>query len=596
MRALPDRLPYLFVRYFKQFWGYAGARMLVIVGLTLVMTYAEGIGIALFFPLFEPSGKPATNGLSGTITHVFDAVGIPMAPASVLPLIVILFIVKGLLQYATFRYQFQLTRQVTRQLRRRALDALSVADYQHVAGTSAGFYTNLLITEVNRAAGGFLYYVRSLSPAISASVLFVMVCFLDWRLSFACVAMGAVMIGLTRVSGFVIRRHSLVVSRESSKLTSLLIQMLHAFKYLRSTGAYERFDKRVQNTSDQLLEADFRGSVANAFLVSMSQPIMVVFLGGSLYFRAVIQGGELASLFIILLYFLRVMNEIFSLQSSWQSFCGYLGSVDLLRDATEQTESAAEKPGTVQFDRLTKAIVFDHVNFSYKTGAQVLYDINLDIPVHSTVAFVGGSGAGKSTIVDLMTGTLKASAGKVAMDGKDLAAMDLATLRRRIGYVPQDAVLFDDTVAANIALWSERYTTEQVRDAAQRARCLEFIERMPDGLETQIGDRGVKLSGGQRQRLAIARELLRAPDILVLDEATSALDSESELAIQQSIDHLKGQMTIVIIAHRLSTIRGCDRVFVLADGKLIEDGGFEELGSRQGGQFRRMLELQEMAP
>jgi len=157
-------------------------------------------------------------------------------------------------------------------------------------------------------------------------------------------------------------------------------------------------------------------------------------------------------------------------------------------------------------------------------------------------------------------------------------------------------VLFDDTVAANIALWSDSYTPDQIRDAAERARCLEFIERMPQQFETPVGDRGVKLSGGQRQRLAIARELVRSPDLLVLDEATSALDSESELAIQQSIDQLKGKVTIIIIAHRLSTIRGADRVYVLSEGKIVEDGGFDELASRPGGTFRRMCELQELAP
>jgi subfamily B ATP-binding cassette protein MsbA len=180
------------------------------------------------------------------------------------------------------------------------------------------------------------------------------------------------------------------------------------------------------------------------------------------------------------------------------------------------------------------------------------------------------------------------------MDGTDLASIDLATLRQRIGYVPQDAILFDDTVAANISLWSEDMSRERIRDAAERARCVEFIDRMPEGFDTPIGDRGVKLSGGQRQRIAIARELVRDPAILVLDEATSALDSESELAIQQSIDQLKGKMTIVIIAHRLSTIRGCDRVYVLSGGKLVEDGPFDELSMRANGIFRRMCELQEV--
>jgi subfamily B ATP-binding cassette protein MsbA len=592
---LSNRLPSLFTRYWRLFWSYAGARILVVVGLTLVMSYAEGVGIAMFFPLFEPGGSSASSGPGATIGGLLDLLHISPTPASVLPVIVILFLTKGVLQFITLRYQFSLTRQVTRRLRRRTLDALENADYQHVAGKSAGFYTNLLITEVNRAAGGFQYFVRALSPALSAGVLFLMVCFLDWRLSVACVVMGVLMIAITRITGFIVRRYSLVVTKESSALTSLLIQMLHGFKYLRSTGAYKRFDQRVWGTSDRLLEADYRGSTANAFLLAMSQPIMVLFLGGILYYRAVIQGGELASLFILLLYFFRVMNEIFALQSSWQAFCGYVGSVDLLREATEQTEEVAEPRGSEVFDGLANAIVLDKVSFTYRTGRRVLQDIDLRIPARTTIAFVGESGAGKSTLVDLLSGTLKPSAGTISFDDQKLADLDMATVRSRIGYVPQDAVLFDDTVAANIALWSDGYTLEQIRDAAERACCLDFIEQMPQGFDTQIGDRGVKLSGGQRQRLAIARELLRSPELLVLDEATSALDSESELAIQRSIDQLKGKMTIVIIAHRLSTIRSSDHVYLLADGKIVEDGGFDELAVRPNGRFRRMCDLQEIA-
>jgi subfamily B ATP-binding cassette protein MsbA len=594
MPALSDRLPSLVVRYFRLFWGYAGARILVSIGLTFLMTYAEAIGIAMFYPLFGTAHDQ--SGMSNTITRVLDVIHVSNTPAGVLPLIVILFALKGLLQYATFLYQFSLSRHVTQTLRRRALDAIANADYQHVAGQSAGFYTNLLITEVNRAAGGFLYYVRSLSPLLSAGLLFLTVCILDWRLSFACVAMGAVMIGLTRLTGFIIRRYSIIVTRESSRLTGLLIQMFHAFKYLRATGAYRRYDDRVSATSDRLLEADFRAGAANGALSALSQPIMVLFLAGILYYRAVIKGGELASMFVLMIYFFRVMNEIFALQSSWQSFCGYVGSVDLVRTATEETEQMAERVGSEPYAGLTDAIVLDHVDFAYKTGKPVLDDVSLRISAHTTVAVVGGSGAGKSTLVDLVTGTLRPSRGKVLFDGHDLAEIDLASLRSHVGYVPQDAVLFDDTVSANITLWNDTATTEQIRDAAQRARCLEFIEAMPNGFDTPIGDRGVKLSGGQRQRLAIARELLRSPEILVLDEATSALDTESELAIQQSIDQLKGQITIVIIAHRLSTIRNCDRVFVLGGGKIMEDGGFDELATRSGGIFRKMCELQEIAP
>jgi subfamily B ATP-binding cassette protein MsbA len=206
---------------------------------------------------------------------------------------------------------------------------------------------------------------------------------------------------------------------------------------------------------------------------------------------------------------------------------------------------------------------------------------------------VGESGSGKSTLVDLLTATLKPTSGRVTADGRSLADVDVESLRRRIGFVSQESVTFDDTVANNITLW-QGGDPAAVRLAAERAHCAEFIERMPGGYDAVIGDRGVKLSGGQRQRLAIARELYKQPEILILDEATSALDSESEQAIQASIDGLKGQMTIIIVAHRLSTIRRADRIFVLEAGRLVEQGAYQELLSRPGSRFRRMCELQQL--
>ncbi len=576
------------------FWGHAGAHIVLICALTVLMSYAEAIGIALFFPLFSdelPAQQPWNPVLA-----ILDSLDIRPSPASVLPLIMGLYVLKGLIQYVTFRYQYYLIQLVCRRLRRRALTALSTADYQHVAGTNAGFFSNLLTTEINRAAGGFGHFVKTLSPLLSASVLFVMVLLMDWRLSVVCVVMGMLLLGLTRVVGKIVRKYSAIVTKEMGVLTGLAVQTLHAFKYLRTTALYSRLDKRLEATSENVLVADFKGSNANSFLIAMTQPVMVVFLGGLLYFRAVVQGAEIATLFVLLLYFFRVMVEVFTLQTSWQQFTSLTGSVDLVRELTLELERAAEPNGSQPSPEVRDAIVLDNVQFGYKTGGNVLEHIDLRIEANTTIAFVGGSGAGKTTLVDLITGTLHPTSGRILLDGKDLSAVDLTSLRQRIGYVPQDAVLFDDTVAANIAVWSEEFTHEQIRDAARRAHCLEFIERLPQGFETPVGDRGVKLSGGQRQRLAIARELLRNPDILVLDEATSALDTESELSIQRSIDELKGQMTIIIIAHRLSTIRTSDRVYVLANGTIIEEGGFDELAARPDGHFHRMCELQELAP
>ena len=590
--AVIPRLP---VRYFRLFWGYAGARILVVFFLTMVMSYAEAIGIALFFPLFTLGAQSApTDPIARLFGSVFAFLHLPFSPGAALPIIAGIFVFKGALQYATTIYQVSLTHHVVRELRRRVLRAIGRADYQYLSGKSAGYSANLVVNEVTRAASAFQHFVRSMPPLVNATVLFGIVLFIDWRLTIVCVFMALTMVGFLRFSGRVAAHHSRLFSNESSRLTSLLIQAVHAFKYLRATAGFGVFETRMLETSDRALRADFKASGAGAVMNSIAQPVMVLFLSGVLYYRAVIRGEQLASLFILLIYFQRIMGEMFALQTSWQTFCGYMGSVEMLRDSVDENEANAERGGSEPFSALDEAIVCEGLSFAYRPDVPVLTDIALRIPRRTTVAFVGESGSGKSTLVDLVSGTLRPGQGAVRYDGRALTELDIASVRRRIGYVPQDAIVFDDTVANNIALWRPEMAASRIEAAAQHAHCADFILTMPQGYASQIGDRGVMLSGGQRQRLAIARELVKDPEILILDEATSALDSGSERAIKQSIDELQGKMTIIIIAHRLSTVRSADRIYVLHEGRIVEQGSYDELVAQPNSRFKQMVDLQSL--
>lgn len=228
----------------------------------------------------------------------------------------------------------------------------------------------------------------------------------------------------------------------------------------------------------------------------------------------------------------------------------------------------------------------------------VLKGLNLRIGANKTVAFVGESGSGKSTLVDLIMMLHRPQQGRMLIDGTDSAQVRVAAWRQQIGYVSQESVIFDDTVANNICMWDGDYKKDPVlaqrlRDAAKAAHALDFIENMPDGFDTEVGDRGTRLSGGQKQRLCIARELFKQPRVLILDEATSALDSESEHIIRQSIESLKGKLTLIIVAHRLSTIRNADKIYMIRDGKVAEQGTYDELVARGGG-FARSAKLQRI--
>jgi ABC-type multidrug transport system fused ATPase/permease subunit len=215
------------------------------------------------------------------------------------------------------------------------------------------------------------------------------------------------------------------------------------------------------------------------------------------------------------------------------------------------------------------------------------------------VALVGESGAGKSTLVDMMSLLLPPRTGEIRIDGVPHDEIDLTSWRDQIGYVSQETVVFDDTVANNISLWQgdieeDPALRERVYHAAERAHAHHFIQDLPNGYQTVVGDRGVRLSGGQRQRLFVARELFKQPNLLLLDEATSDLDTASEQHIQRSIDALQGEVTVVIIAHRLSTVKNADRVYVLDEGRVIEEGSYHELRAREDGEFREMVEMQSL--
>jgi subfamily B ATP-binding cassette protein MsbA len=275
----------------------------------------------------------------------------------------------------------------------------------------------------------------------------------------------------------------------------------------------------------------------------------------------------------------------------------FVGGIETVSKASKEIAQHREKCGTAPVGYGNSPIAFEDVSFAYK-DKKVLDKITFNIEKNSTVAVVGESGVGKTTLVDIITGILVPQQGGIMIDETSLQETNYADWRKRIGYVTQEPVLFDDTVANNISLWScdarDPKSLERIQKAAEQAHCDYFIRELPEKYQEVIGDRGIKLSSGQRQRIAVARELFKEPEFLILDEATSALDTESELNIQQSICELKGKITVILIAHRLSTIRDADYIYVLSNNQIVEKGTFDELLGDEGSKFSKMCALQNL--
>jgi ABC-type multidrug transport system fused ATPase/permease subunit len=259
-----------------------------------------------------------------------------------------------------------------------------------------------------------------------------------------------------------------------------------------------------------------------------------------------------------------------------------------------------DKATKISQKEFSNELEFRNVRFSYgEEHGDALQKISLKIPANSTVAFVGESGAGKSTLVDMLTLLLKPQQGDILIDGISFSELDLDSWRKQIGYVSQESVVFDDTIANNVCLWKGDYNNdnlfkERIENASKEAYAFDFIMDLPNQFNTTVGDRGIRLSGGQRQRLFLARELFKQPKVLILDEATSALDSASERYIQDSIEALKGSTTVVLIAHRLSTIKNADYIYVLKQGEIIEHGNYKELINSTKSAFSSMVRLQNL--
>ena len=593
------KIPFLseYIGYFKTLHQFAGRSLYVLLGLSLLVAITDGIGITMLLPLLETSNMGGSDLGAGVFEKVFEALGIPQTFGWTLALMGLVFTLKGLIKFSEGYLKARITADLFTKWRRQLLDLYKGLEYQYYVSKNTGHFTNVINGQTNTSAVFAQQYTAFTSRALTATVYLSLAFALNAQFTLMAIAAGGSVLLILRGVMKKTKEISQLNAQETGTLNKFLIQILQSFKYLQGSGRFAFLQKEADISLDKIRHYRMEAGKFAAIMQSLQEPLAVFFMLGIMWFQVAYLGNEIAPILVTLVLFYRSMNTLMMAQGQWQGVLGKSGSIEMVSKEFEEVRPQQEKSGGEVFEEFSEELAFKNLDFSYG-DTPVLHQVSFSIPKNQTVALVGESGSGKTTVTDIISLLLKPGEGGLYIDGKAAESYELNSWRKRIGFVTQDSVIFDDSVGNNITLWEGDYATDpQVQDAAahaaEQAYCHHFIKDLPQGYHTQIGERGVKLSGGQKQRLSIARELYKQPEILILDEATSALDTESERYIQESIDALKGKMTVIIIAHRLSTIKNADKIVVLEKGRILEEGSFQEL-TQQDTRFKRMAELQKL--
>jgi len=423
---------------------------------------------------------------------------------------------------------------------------------------------------------------------------------LSLQLTFTLMLLLPVLVGFAIMLGRRLRKFSRIQQEELGHSSRIAEETFSGARVVKAFGQEKFEHMRYSSAADKVLGAGIKRSRTSAFMQSFisllmnSSIVVVLLLGIALVAREGLSTGDLTA---FLLYGVIVAISFAFLASGYSDFLQAIGGSERVFELLEENEVSKSSPKNVsqKAASLSGDIKFTHVSFAYPARPEVLVlkDVSITIPGGKSTALIGPSGAGKSTIVNLILGFYQPREGNISCGSIDLCQMDVEALRNQIAIVPQDPHLFGVSIRENVLYGNPEASAEALREACSKARILEFIESLPEGFDTNTGDRGIQLSGGQKQRIAIARAVLRRPKLFILDEATSALDSESESAIQAALEAVMQDTTTLVIAHRLSTVKRSEQVIVLDKGSVVQQGTHEDL-RHQDGLYKQLVEKQEL--
>jgi len=556
---------------------------IVMVLALLLAGLMDGIGLSMVLPLIgitigNPTGAgplpvakdgAADSMLERMVTDGFTTLGITPTLGMLLIVIIATVTLKsGLMLLANKQIGYTVARVAT-DLRLELLQALRVSRWQYFIRQPLGSLANSIATETGRTSKAYKSGVLMTAQFFQAFIYCIMAFLVSWEATLISLTAGfAILYALRRF----LKRSRRAGRRQTDlrkALLSLLTDTLQSIKPLRAMARENASDHLLEKRTIGLNKALQKQVLNKEFLIAFQHILVTIFLAGGIYVLLTYWQMTLASVLVLVFLVARLLKRLNRVQERYQEMIINESAYWSLQDTLQTVKSEREEIGGDRTPELKKAIHLENVTFAYDDH-RVLQDVSLNFAKGKITAIVGSSGAGKTTIVDLVTGLLRSQRGEIWIDDLPLADIDLRSWRRMIGYVPQETLLLHDTVLTNVTLGDPELSEDDAVHALRDAEAWDFVKSLPQGINSMVGERGGKLSGGQRQRIAIARALVHRPKLLILDEATTGLDPQSEAAICDTLQQLRGELTILAISHQSALVNIADKTYRIQDGKILQ--------------------------
>ena len=588
-------------RYFQSlafFYTHLRYRIFIVLSLSIFVGVLDGFGLAMFIPLLQmvERGSTASAEGLGNLSFLVDGLAhfnIPFNLYSVLILIFIFFSFKGLFKFLEGYARVVYQQYFIRKIRIDNSNALSKLKFVDFINANNGRIQNTFSAEVGRVNYAFGTYFTAAQSAIMVGVYLGLAIMTNAQFALLISFGGALTNVVFKTLYKRTKQYSKKYTDYAHNFQGLLIQKVANFKYLKATALIFTYTEKLKQRIREMEVVQRRMGILDSTMQAVREPLIILVVVVVILVQVEYFSEGLGSIILSLLFFYRALSFLMGMQKQWNSFLTASGALENMTSFMRELKKGEEAYGAQQFEKFGECLRLSNLSFAYGEKT-VVSNVNLTINKNETIAFVGESGSGKTTLMNIVIGLLKPTEGIIAIDDIDYGKLDIRSLQQRMGYITQEPVIFADTVFNNVTFWDEPSHKNQMRfeEALKKAAILDFIQEQPLQEQALLGGNGINLSGGQKQRLSIARELYKKVDFLMMDEATSALDSETEKSIQNHIEALKGQYTIIIVAHRLSTIKNADRIVLMNKGQIKAVGDFESLKMKSK-LFQRMVELQD---